>query len=95
MRRPTYGEEEKGLAPLPFALAYALTLEDGGAALPLSVRLGLASFLRRYEPHPQKLTEGAKKAHLMGLMAAGKLTPEGVRAAVLALTEDLTPPSNK
>lgn len=92
---PTSGEEEKGaqLNPLAFALAHALTVEEGGAGYPLTVRAAWSSFLRRLETSPEVTAKGAKEAHLMGLMRAGRLTPEGVRAALLALSGNLTPPS--
>lgn len=83
------GEEKTG-AGLAYALAHALTLCEEAAPLP--VRMGWASFLRRYEPDPQTLTKAATEAHLKGLMHAGQLTPEGVRLALLTLSADLTPP---
>lgn len=91
------GEEKTGaaLSPLAFALAHALTLEASGAGWPLPVRLAWASFLRRVEVGPGTLAKGAEEAHKRGLMHAGKLTPEGVRAALFALSEDLTPPLSK
>ncbi len=39
--------------------------------------------------------EGAREAHLRGFMHAGRLTPEGVRAALSFLSDDLTPPLSK
>ena len=91
---PQSGEEKTGaaLSPLAFALAHALTLEASGAGFPLPVRLAWASFLRRVEAGPDMLAKGAEEAHLRGLMHAGRLTPDGVRAALLALSEDLSPP---
>ncbi|MDO4244664.1 MAG: hypothetical protein Q4C89_01400 [Deinococcus sp.] len=91
---PTSGEGKtgRGLSPLAFALAHALTLEDAGARFPLPVRLAWASALRRVDMGPGVLAKGAEEAHFRGLMHAGRLTPEGVRAGLLALSEDLTPP---
>lgn len=89
-----HGEEKTGaaLSPLAFALAHALTLEDAGARFPLPVRLAWASALRRVDMGPHMLAKGAEEAHLKGLMHAGRLTPEGVRAGLFVLSQDLSPP---
>lgn len=90
----TSGEEETraDLDPHAFALAHALTVEEGGAGFPLQVRAAWSSFLRRLETSPEVTAKGAKEAHEMGLMHAGRLTPEGVRVGLLALSGNLTPP---
>ena len=79
--------EGRSLTPDGYALALTL-----GAGLPLDVRAGLTAFLRPFEPHPAELREAVMKAHLSGFMERGALTPEGVRAARLALESTALPP---
>lgn len=74
-----------------YALALALCAHEDAAPLP--VRAVWLSFLRRSEPHPADVREGAVKAHLCGHMRVGQLTPDGVRAALEALSAAHSPPS--
>lgn len=73
------------------AVSYVLacSLLEG---LPMPHRIAWASFLRRFEPHPKEVHEAGHILHLSGLLEHGRLTPEGVLAARLALHEALNPP---
>ncbi|CAM3623011.1 hypothetical protein [Deinococcus frigens] len=78
------------MTPHAFALAHALTLEENAA--PLSVRAGWASFLRRVEPGPGLVQGAVLEAHRQGHMRAGKLTLDGVRLALEAMSGPAIPP---
>jgi hypothetical protein len=78
------------MTPHAYALAFALTLEE--TAAPLPVRAGWASFLRRFEPGPGLVREAVLEAHRQGHMRAGKLTPDGVALALQAMSGAALPP---
>ena len=61
---------------------------------PLEVRAGLLGFLSAFELAPAEHRQTVTAAHLSGLMVGGKLTPEGVQAARLALEMADTPPGS-
>ncbi len=64
------------------------------ALAPPGVRAGLLGFLSAFELTPAEHRQAVTAAHLSGLMVDGKLTPEGVQAARLALETATTPPGS-
>jgi len=82
-----YSGESGSLTPEGYALALALC-----AGLPLAFRAGLLGFLADFEPSPADVQEAAVTTHLSGHMARGRLTPDGVRAALEALEGLALPP---
>jgi hypothetical protein len=73
----------------PEAYAAACTW---AALAPLEVRAGLLAFLSAFELTAAEHRQAVTQAHLSGLMVGGRLTPEGVQAARLALEMADTPP---
>jgi hypothetical protein len=65
------------------------------ALAPLEVRAGLLGFLPACECGPAEHRAAYLEAHISGLMTHGRLTPEGVRAALEALETADTPPGLK
>ena len=61
--------------------------------LPLPHRAAWVAWLRSFEPRPVDLRLAAQILHLNGFLRHDRLTPKGVRAALEAVHEALTPPS--
>jgi hypothetical protein len=86
--RQTGTASGEGVTPEGYAAACTWA-----ALAPLEVRAGLLAFLSAFELEAAEHRQAVTAAHLSGLLVHGRLTPEGVQAARLALEAADTPPA--